>query len=181
VPVEALSAPAPVPRYPYQPVATPRPGNRAQAQPAFDRGVKAHRNGKPAQAIEEYQNALRADPAYFDACYNLGVAAQDTSNLGLALIAYETALALKADSVNARYNFALALRDSGFPQDAADQLRKLLATNPNEVRAHFSLANLGAQQLHQPVLAREHYTRVLELNPNHKEAGRIRAWLANNP
>jgi len=27
----------------------------------------------------------------------------------------------------------------------------------------------------------EHYTRVLELNPNHKEAGRIRAWLANNP
>ena len=180
-PVEALSAPAPVPRYPYQSVAAPRPGNRAQAQPAFDRGVKAHKAGKPAQAIEEYQNALRADPAYFDARYNLGVAAQDTGDLGLALIAYETALALKSDSANARFNFALALKDSGYAQDAAEQLAKLLATNPNELRAHLSLANLGAQQLRQPALAREHYTRVLELNPNHKEAGKIRAWLANNP
>jgi tetratricopeptide (TPR) repeat protein len=180
-PVEALSAPAPVPRYPYQSVAAPRPGNRALAQPAFDRGVKAHQAGKPAQAIEEYQNALRADPAYFDACYNLGRAAQDTGDLGLALIAYETALALKPDSSNARYNFALALKDSGYAQDAADQLGKLLASNPSELRAHLSLANLGAQQLRQPALAREHYTRVLELNPNHKEAGKIRAWLANNP
>jgi tetratricopeptide (TPR) repeat protein len=179
--VDALSPPAPVARYPYQSVPAPRPGNRAQAQPAFDRGVKAHKAGKPAQAIEEFQNALRADPAYFDACYNLGVAAKDTGNLGLALIAYETALSLKSDSANARYNFALALRDSGFPQDAADQLRKLLAANPNELRAHFSLANLGAQQLHQPELAREHYTRLLELQPNHPEAGKIRAWLANNP
>jgi Tfp pilus assembly protein PilF len=142
--------------------------------------VRAHKAGKPAQAIEEYQNALRADPAYFDACYNLGLAARDNGDLGLALIAYETALALKSDS-NARYNFALALRDSGYAQDAADQLRKVLATNPNELRAHLSLANVGAQQLHQPALAREHYARVLELNPSHPEAGKIRAWLANNP
>src|SRR5262249_51822119 len=92
-PTEALTASA-VARYPYQSKAAPRPGNRAQAQPAFDRGVRAHKAGKPTQAIEEYQNALRADPAYFDACYNLGVAAQDSGDLGLALIAYETALAL---------------------------------------------------------------------------------------
>ncbi len=181
LPGEAIPASAPIQRYPYQSVAAPRPGNRAQAQPAFARGVKAHQAGKRAQAIEEYQNALRADPAYFDACYNLGVAAQDTGDLGLALIAYETALALKSDSANARYNFALTLKDSGYTQDAADQLRKLLEANPNELRAHLSLANLGAQQLRQPALAREHYTRVLELNPNHKEAGKIRAWLANNP
>jgi tetratricopeptide (TPR) repeat protein len=180
-PVDTGTASAAVTRYPYQSIAAPRAGNRAQAQPAFDRGFRAQKAGKPAQAIEEYQNALRADPAYFDACYNLGLAAQDNGDLGLALIAYETALALKADSSNARYNFALALRDSGYPHDAADQLKKLLATNTSELRAHLSLANLGAQQLHQSALAREHYSRVLELKPNHPEAGKIRAWLANNP
>jgi len=173
--------PPPVPRYPFQSPAAPRSGNRTQAEPAYARGVKAHQGGNRRKAIEEYQTALRADPGWFDAYFNLALAAQDTGELGLSLIAYETALALKPDSADARYNFALALKAGGYAQDAADQLGKLLRSNPNETRAHLSLANLHAQQLRQPALARQHYTRALELNPGHPEASRVRAWLASNP
>ena len=68
-----------------------------------------------------------------------------------------------------------------FLRDAADQLKKLLGANPSDARAHLSLGNLYAQPLQQPELAREHYQRVLELNPRHAEAAKIRFWLTSNP
>ena len=43
------------------------------------------------------------------------------------------------------------------------------------------MANLYAEQLKQPQLAREHYSKVLELDPNHPKAERIRLWLVSNP
>lgn len=186
-PVAVTPAPPPpppppvIPRYPYQSPTAPLAGNRALADPAFSRGLTAHHAGNRKQAIDEYQNALRADPAYFDACFNLGLAAQDIGELGLALIAFETALALKPDSIDTRYNFAIALKSGGYAQDAVDQLNAILRSNPNEVRAHLSMANICAQQLRQPALAREHYSKVLELKPGHSEAGKIRLWLSTNP
>ena len=174
--------PPPVfPRYPFQSPAAPLAGNRAQADIAFARGLRAHQAGNRKQAIDEYQNALRADPAYFDAYYNLGLAAQDTGELGLALIAFETALALKPDSLEARYNFAIALKTGGYAPDALEQLNKILRSNPSEIRAHLSMANIYAQQMRQPADARAHYEKVLQLNPNHSEAAKIRLWLGNNP
>jgi Tfp pilus assembly protein PilF len=60
-------------------------------------------------------------------------------------------------------------------------LKKLLDSNAEEVRAHFSLGTLYVQQLGQPALAREHYQRVLRLEPNHPQAAALRAWLVANP
>ena len=157
------------------------PGNRTDADPPFRRGVKAQQRGDRPQAITEYQSALQSDPAFFNAYYNLGLAALDTGNFGLALAAYETALVLNSDSVDARYNFALSLKGAGFYPDAAEQLGRIVATVPDDARAHLALANLNAQQLRQNAIAREHYLKVLELNPRHPEAIRIRFWLAANP
>ena len=122
----------------------------------------------------------RADPSFYDAHYNLGIAAYQSRNLPLALSANELALAAKPSSKDARFNFALTLRDANYPADAANELRTLLAEDADEIRAHFALANIYAQQLDQPVLARKHYLAVLELNPNHSEAPSIRHWLASN-
>jgi tetratricopeptide (TPR) repeat protein len=183
-PVALSPAPPPppvLPRYPYQSPSVPSAGDRAKADVPFSRGLKAHQAGNRKLAIDEYQNALRADPSYYDAYYNLGLAAQDIGELGLALIAFEKALALKPDSIDARYNFALALKSGGYAQDAVDQLQQILQSHPQEVRAHLSMANICAQQLRQPDLAREHYAKVLELKPAHPEAGKIRVWLGNNP
>jgi tetratricopeptide (TPR) repeat protein len=83
--------------------------------------------------------------------------------------------------VDARYAFALALKKANYPVDAALELEKILAGNPGDARAHLAAGNLYAQQLQQPAKAREHYLKVLEYDPNNKQATLIRYWLVDHP
>ena len=141
----------------------------------------AEQDEKWPQALTAYRQAIELDPAWFEAQYNAGVIAHRLRNYSAALASYETALALQPDSADARYNFALALKAAGFVPDAAEQLKKILAANPGEVRAHLALANLCAQSLRDPAQARQHYLKVLELDPKNPQASDIRFWLAANP
>jgi tetratricopeptide (TPR) repeat protein len=171
----------PVPRYNYLSPTRPAAGNRTPAERTFAQGLKAQRAGRNAEALAQYQAATQADPAYFEAYFNQGLAAYELGQWFQSLAAYEYALAIKPDSADARYNFALALKRANYPQDAANELTKLLQANPEETRAHLPLANLYAQQLRQPALAREHYLKLLERDPRHPDAGQIRYWLATHP
>ena len=173
--------PPPVPRYTYLSPLKPTAGNRVEAEMPFSRGLKAQQEGRRAEAIREYQAAMRTDPAYFDAYYNLGLAALDNGDSRLALWAYEIALSIKPDSADARYNLGLALKAGGFHLDALEQLEKAVQAAPGDARPHLSLANLYAQQFRDNSAARRHYQKVLELNPRHPEAPKIRYWLAANP
>jgi tetratricopeptide (TPR) repeat protein len=174
-------SPPPLPRYSYLSPAKPASGRHEEAMRYFAQGVKEQKARRISQAIAEYQKATKADPAYFEAYYNLGLALYESGAWQQSLSVYEYALALRPDSVDARYNFALALKKAGYPRDAADELLKVLQNNPNETRAHLSLANLFAQQLNQPQLAREHYVKVLTAEPRHPQAAEIRYWLTANP
>jgi tetratricopeptide (TPR) repeat protein len=184
-PVETSPAvpppPPPVPRYTYLSPLKPTAGNRVEAELPFSRGLKAQQEGRRAEAIREYQAAMRTDPAYFDAYYNLGLAALDNGDSRLALWAYEIALSIKPDSSDARYNLGLALKAGGFHLDAVEQLEKAVQAAPADARPHLSLANIYAQQFRDNSAARRHYQKVLELNPRHPEAPKIRYWLAANP
>ena len=124
---------------------------------------------------------MQIDPSWFEAQYNTGVLAHRLRNYPLALPSYETALAIQPDSVDARYNFALALKASGYVTDAANEFKKILAANPDDARSHLALANLCAQALHDPAQARQHYLKVLELDPNSSQAADIRFWISANP
>jgi len=179
--VAPAATPPPVARYAYRSPVRPGAGNRRNAEPFFAEGVKAQKAGQLAQAVAAYATATRTDPGYFEAYYNQGLAAYEMADWKQCLAPYEFALALQPDSRDARYNFALALKQASYFLDAAEELLKLLKDNPNEARAHLSLANLYAQQLHNSKLAREHYLKLLELEPRHPQAGEIRYWLATNP
>jgi len=109
------------------------------------------------------------------------VVAYRLRNYNQSLGAYEMALAIQPDSGDARYNFALALKAAGYVTDAVNELEKIVAANPNEVRAHLALGNLYAQQLHDPVRARRHYLKVLAVNPANPQSGEIQFWLSANP
>lgn len=172
---------ASVRRYAYRLPGKPVAGNRSKADPIFAEAVKAHRDGRLTLAMESYSKAIKLDPSFFEAHYNLGLAAYDSKDTAKSLSAYEAALSINPTSVNARYNFALALEQGGYFEDAALELAKLLEQNPDEARAHLSLASLYAEKLGQPALARPHYRKVLELEPQHPQAPAIRYWLAANP
>lgn len=167
-------------RYAYQ---SPKParGDRVQADPFFAQAVRAHREGRLAEAIAKYREAVQRDPGFFEAQYNLGLAAYELKDWTLSLSAYETALSTNPTSANGRYNFALALEQAGYYQDAAREYETAIEQHPGETRAHFSLAKLAADRLGRLDLARYHYRKVLELDPQHPQASAIRFWLAANP
>jgi tetratricopeptide (TPR) repeat protein len=179
----AETKPAPVvaiPRYAYTSPAKPAAGERRSAEGAFTKARLAEQDQNWNDAEQWYQTAADADPSWFEAQYNTGVIAHRLRTFSVALPRYELALAIEPESVDARYNFALALKASGYMVDAAAELKKILAGNPAEVRAHLALANLCAQSLHDVEQAREHYLRVLSLQPNNPQAADIRFWLSAN-
>jgi tetratricopeptide (TPR) repeat protein len=169
---------APIMRYTYTSPAKPAPGDRQSAEGGFTKARMAEQDENWVDAEQWYQMAADTDPSWFEAQYNTGVIAHRLHNYSVALPRYELALTLQPESVDARYNFALALKSAGYPLDAAEELKKILATNRDEVRAHLALANLCAQSLHDPVQARQHYLRVLDLQPDNPQAADIRFWLS---
>ncbi len=168
-------------RYTYESPAKPAPGNRVEAERSFTLAFEAQNARRFDEAIAQYRAATKADPDYFEAYFNLGVASEASGNGQQALTAYEHALAIRPDSADARYNFALALRDNRYALDAEKELERLLAQHPKEPRAHLALANLYAQVLRQPAKARPHYLKVLEFDPHNPYAAAIGNWLAINP
>jgi len=168
-------------RYEYHSLPKAAPGNRAQAEISFAQGARAQASRRLPEAIQFYRLATQQEPTYYEAYYNLGLAAFEAGDLPVALRACETAVDLRPSSVDARYNFALALKQANFVADAVNELERLLVDYPNEPRAHLALGNLYAQQLHQPTRARAHYSKVLEADPSHPQAAQIRYWMNDNP
>ena len=167
-------------RYSYTSPRKPAAGNRTSANGAFTQARIAEQGEKWIDALGAYKQAAEIDPAWFEAQYNTGVLAHRLRNYPLALPSYENALAIQPGSADARYNFSLALKAAGYPVDAAEELKKILAADSSEVRAHLALANLCAQSLHDTAQARQHYLKVLELEPKNPQASDIRFWLSGN-
>jgi tetratricopeptide (TPR) repeat protein len=168
-------------RYAYKSPAKPAVGDRSAAERAFAQGVPAQEARRLPEAVQAYRQAARLDPSLFEAHYNLGLVFTQAGNLPAALAAYEDALAIQPRSLDARYNFALVLKQANYITDAVIELERVVASYPNETRAHLALGNLYAQQFHQPAKARQHYLKVLEVEPRHPQASEIRYWLAANP
>ncbi len=168
-------------RFKYPPRVTPIPGDRREAERLAGLGAQARQEGHLEEALRDYQEATAADPSYFDAGLALGLTAIDAGDDDTALDALYRALALEENSTDARYAFAWTLQKRGFYLDAARELEKLLAAHPQEARGHLLLGNLDAEKLGKPKQARQHYAKVLELDPNNSQAPSIRAWIQATP
>ncbi len=168
-------------RYKYLSPAKPAAGNTQSAAQFVAQGSAARRQSHFSDAILAYRNASISDPANFDAAYLLGVTQQQVFDYPASLQFFEQALAINPQSTDARYAFAWSLQKAKYPQDAADELEKLLQQNPIDAKANLLLATLYAQSLDQPKLARDHYLRVLQADPHNPQATAIRFWLAANP
>jgi tetratricopeptide (TPR) repeat protein len=156
-------------------------GNHQEAVRLHAEGIISEKASRLTDAQSSYQAATKADPSYFDACLSLGLVAIRTEDFSTALDALHHAVTLDPDSADARYAYAWALEKKNFFLDAANELEKLVAQKPNEIRAHLLLGNLYAQQLAQPDLARGHYQQVLNTDPKNLQAPAIRAWLQSFP
>lgn len=176
------SEPAQSDRYTYPLPVLPIPGDRKLAEQLTHEGHLAERQSNRGQAIQDYEQAVRADPTYYDAALALGLAAIDAKEYSTALDSLGQALNLQADSSDARYAFAWALGKKGYYQDAVNELEKLLDEHPNEARAHILLGNFYAENLRETNKAREQYLKAVALlGPQSPQAVGIQAWLDQHP
>jgi tetratricopeptide (TPR) repeat protein len=168
-------------RYKYPPRVTPIPGNRTEAERLAGLGAQERQEGHLEEALRDYQEATEADSTYFDAGLAQGLTAVDAVDYDTALDSLYRALALRENSADARYAFAWVLQKRGFYVDAANELEKLLSAHPKEARGHLLLGNLDAEKLGKIKQARQHYAKVLELDPGNSQAAAIRAWILKTP
>jgi tetratricopeptide (TPR) repeat protein len=164
--------------YQYRNPMVPIAGDRRQADPFFQKGNQAFRSDRASEAILAYREAVSRDPAFFEAYFNMGLAAIKAGLTETALEAYEKALVIDQSNRNAKYNFALALEQGRHNTEAASELESILSSSPDDVHAHFTLATLYAKKIGNASLARSHYQRVLDLDPNYSKAVSIRYWLS---
>ncbi len=102
-------APVSIARYSYRQPDKPAAGDRGKALPIFAEGLNAHRERRLAAAIAAYREALKLDPSFYQANYNLGLAAYEVKDLGQSLIAYEYALAIEPETGDASSASILAI------------------------------------------------------------------------
>ena len=168
-------------RYDYNEIGTLNPGNRERAMEDFREADVLRKRQQTPAAIKLYNAAVADDPSFFEAQFNLGLLCYESGEFAQAIQAFQAATMLAPEAISARYNFALSLKAGGYPVDSANELLKVLAEDPNDSRAHLTLANLFATSLEDRTRARAHYKRVLELSPGHPEATAIHYWLLENP
>ena len=168
------------PRYKYLNPALPNSGDRQVAKTYFDDGDGAQKREEWQRAKAAYLEASKADPAWFDARFELGQAAYYTGDTDLALQSFEHALAIEPNDGPARFNFAKSLVQGSYYAAAAHELETFLQLDPDHAQAHFEAGRLYSQKLNDVARAAVHYKRVIGLKPGHSQAVTIRYWLIRN-
>jgi tetratricopeptide (TPR) repeat protein len=132
-------------------------------------GMDLLEKGKPDEAIEQYQEALKANPAYYPAHDNLGVALARKGKPDEAMAQFQQALKINHHDDMAYNNLGLALAQTGHWDEAIARYQQALAFNPDFEKAHVNLGIALAQQRRWDE-AIAHYQQALEINPNDASA-----------
>ena len=142
--------------------------------PALKAYLDAERNLRAARfdsAVAGFQAATALDSSFALAHYRLGVAAMWNGRMSLLAPSISRARTL-ADRLGERDRAllsAFAEMARGAPDGAERQYREILEKYPDDLEARFQLANVlyyyNAPRGRPPGEAREHYDRVLEVDP----------------
>ncbi len=144
-----------------------------QAQPNYARvhnrtGTELLKQGKLAEAVVAFEQALAADPTHAGAHNNLGIAYERMGRTD-AQTQFERAIQLQPDFIHAHFNLARNLMQQGRTAEAIAELRRTLQIDPNHIRALNMLGMaLGRQQKFDE--AQAYLKKAVRLDPNHAEA-----------
>lgn len=121
--------------------------------------------GRLAEAIPHYVEALQTHPAFAPAHNNLGVTLGRLGRFGEAEAQFRQALLLAPRFADAHTNLGVVLRQRGAVDEAISQYREALRIRPDAAIAHFNLGNALAQQGKVEEAVR-HYLEALKHRPD---------------
>ena len=140
------------------------PATRRPAAEAVTQGLSAHRQGKLADAVALYRQALSYAPEHFNALHMLGVALAQQSDYAGAIDCLGRAVQARPDIAAAHCNLGNAQRDGGHPDDALASYDRTLQIEPEQVNALCG-RGLALQRLHRHAEAIASYDAALRIQP----------------
>jgi len=108
----------------------------------YERGMLLEAQGRPGEAIDEYESAVRLDASNSDAVFRLAFLHDLYGDEDRAVELYEDLAARKPAHVNALMNLAVIYEDRGQYQEAYVCLERVLADYPNHTRAQMFLKDV---------------------------------------
>ena len=127
-------------------------------------GKALYNQGRTAEAIEHYLQALSINPVLEEAHNNLGVALDKQSRTAEAIEHYLQALRINPDFEEAHNNLGNALNMQGHTEEAIEHYLQALRIKPDYVEAHFNLG-IALDKQGRTTEAIEHYLQVLRIKP----------------
>jgi len=121
------------------------------------------------RAIVYYQIAIKINPKFVEAHYNMASALQKMGDLKAAIQAYEQAILIKPDYADAYYNLANTLKDTGDLGASIQRYKQAIKINPNLHNAHNNMGN-ALKDMGKITAAIESYKLAIKINSGHKDA-----------
>src|SRR6266513_1469745 len=134
----------------------------------YNWGTTLDEQGKLAEAIDHYRQALQIKPDYAEAHGAMGAALAEQGKGAEAIEHYRTALRLKPDYAEAHFNWGITLAAQGKPAEAIEHYRMALHLKPDYAQAHNNWGTTLAQQ-GKLAEAIDHYQQALQIKPNHAD------------
>jgi Flp pilus assembly protein TadD len=128
-------------------------------------GLALEADGKTAEAIAHFRQAVRIMPKAPKAYNNLGIALAEEGETAEAIAHFRTALRLRSNFAEAHRNLGIALCAQGKSAEAVAHYREALRTNPNDPEVHNNLgtALIANGKTSQAIV---HFQEALRIRPN---------------
>ena len=132
-------------------------------------GIQLAQLGNIKKAIRAFENALKVDPKFYPAHYNIGILYQGDDKFNEAVVAYKHVLKIKPDYAEAHNNLGITFKELGRLDEAEASYRQAIALKPALVEAH---SNLGVtlKELGRLDEAEACLTQAIALKPDLAEA-----------
>jgi tetratricopeptide (TPR) repeat protein len=131
----------------------------------YQQGLRFTKEGRHAEAIDCYQQALAAAPADPHVLFALGNTAKALGMPKPAEIFFRQVLAIAPERVEALMNLANLLRANGQPASARALLEPALDRNPESAEIWLTLGST-LREMGDADAAEAHYRKALDLKPN---------------
>lgn len=143
--------------------------NPADFEAHYNLGAMLQARGAPAEAIQQFEEAVRLRPEDATANNALGAALMAAGRFAEAVAYLSAALKTQPDNFDAHYNLANALVAQDKFVEAIEHYRAAVRLHPDDANAE---ANLGSALAETGNLAEAklHFQRALRIDPGHKLA-----------
>jgi tetratricopeptide (TPR) repeat protein len=109
-------------------------------------GMALAKEGRHAEAAQQYRLAVEVNPNFAKAHFNLGAASYEAGRAAEAVVHYLRALQLDPDWREAHYNVGIALASVGELDEAVRHYLEAIRIDPHDARSLNNLANVLVKQ-----------------------------------